>query len=246
MSKTANLSKEAEVRLAWLGHYKKHKNASVTCRRFGISRSALYKGVKRYIERGPPGLEGLSRAPKGRRVSPIPRQTIDLIVAIRTAHPAWSKHKISAILAQDHGIRLSASTAGRIMKRKGLYDRKISHKKARAAKGGKGRLRSEGWMKRAFPGRLIQTDAKRSWFGNRRSYRFTAMDRFPRIFFCRAFPPQALSLRPEVLRGAQGVYALLSFGPADRRRRIVPKALRGGHGGGAHHPLLLPSLLPRG
>ena len=119
MTRTVDLSKEARARLTWLGHYKKHRNASVTCRRFGISRSTLYKWVKRYIEKGPLGLEDLSRAPRRRRTSPVPWQTIDLVVAIRGARPAWSKHKIAAILARDRGIKLSASTVGRTLQAQG-------------------------------------------------------------------------------------------------------------------------------
>ncbi|MBC7231161.1 MAG: helix-turn-helix domain-containing protein [Actinobacteria bacterium] len=52
MAKMVDLSKEARVRLTWIGHYKKYGNASVTARRFGISRSTLYKWVKRHIEKG--------------------------------------------------------------------------------------------------------------------------------------------------------------------------------------------------
>ncbi len=42
MAGTVDLSKQAKVRPTWLGHYGKHRNAGTTCRRFGISRSALY------------------------------------------------------------------------------------------------------------------------------------------------------------------------------------------------------------
>ncbi|MDI7253333.1 MAG: helix-turn-helix domain-containing protein, partial [Actinomycetota bacterium] len=47
LGKWLDLSKEARVRLSWLAHYKKHKNVSLTCRRFGISRNTLYKWVGR-------------------------------------------------------------------------------------------------------------------------------------------------------------------------------------------------------
>ena len=56
MARNMDLSKEARVRLSWLTHYKRQGNASVTARRFGISRSTLHKWVKRYAERGPRGL----------------------------------------------------------------------------------------------------------------------------------------------------------------------------------------------
>jgi len=187
MAKTLSLSKEACLRLKWLGHYKKHKNAKVTCRRFGISRSTLYKWLKRYTERGPVGLEDLSRAPRRHRVSKIPWQTVDLIVSIRKEQPAWSKHKISVILARDHGIELSASTVGRVLKRKGLYDERVSRKRRKAAKRRKKRLRAERWMKDAFPGCLIQIDTKHLRFAGKKFYQFTAIDCFSRVAFSRVF-----------------------------------------------------------
>jgi len=67
IARNMDLSREARVRLTWLTHYKKQGNASVTARRFGISRSTLHKWVKRYAERGLRGLEDLSRAPHNRR-----------------------------------------------------------------------------------------------------------------------------------------------------------------------------------
>ncbi|MDI6874014.1 MAG: helix-turn-helix domain-containing protein [Actinomycetota bacterium] len=152
MAKVADLSREAKVRLYWVGHYKKHKNASVTCRRFGISRSTLYKWVKRYLKKGPRGLEDLPRTPKRRRVSRIPWQTVELICDLRREHPAWSKHKIAVILKRDHGIEISSSSVGRIMRRKGLYDRRVQRRKSRAGERRKRGLLAERWMKRAFPG----------------------------------------------------------------------------------------------
>ena len=56
MAANLDLSREAKVRLSWLTHYKKQGNASVTARRFGISRSTLHKWAARYAERGPRGL----------------------------------------------------------------------------------------------------------------------------------------------------------------------------------------------
>jgi transposase InsO family protein len=187
MTRTFDLSKEARLRLSWLTHYKKHRNATVTSRRFGISRNTLHKWAKRYSERGPRGLEDLSRAPKNRRASTVPWQTVELIVSIRKEQQAWSKHKIAVILKRDHGIMLSASTVGRIMKRKGLYDVRKSRKRSKAAKRRQQRLRAEWWMKNAFPGCLIQVDTKHLRFAGTKYYQFTAIDCFSRVAFCRVF-----------------------------------------------------------
>ncbi len=187
MAETANLSREARVRLTWIGHYKKHGNASMTCRRFGISRSTLYKWLKRYIQKGPRGLQDLPRTPKRRRVSKVPWHQVQLICDLRREHPAWSKHKIAVILERDHGITLSPSTVGRILKRKGLYSERASRRRRKAAERRKRRLRAERWMRKAFPGCLIQVDVAHLNFLGKRFYQFTAVDCFSRISFSRAY-----------------------------------------------------------
>src|SRR5450759_2153930 len=119
--------------------------------------------------------------------STVPWQTVDLICSIRSDQPAWSKHKIAVILARDHGIILSASTVGRVLKRKGLYDKHKSRKRSKAAKRRQQRLRAEWWMKNAFPGCLIQVDTKHLRFAGIKFYQFTAIDCFSRVAFCRVF-----------------------------------------------------------
>lgn len=184
---SGELSKEARIRLRWMDFYRKHENVRLTCRHFGISPTTFYKWLKRFCERGLRGLESLSRAPRRRRSPTVPRQTVSLIVSIRKANPAWSKHKIAVILTRDHGVTVSASTVGRVLKRKGLYDRRVSRKRAKAAKKRQQRLRAEWWMKNAFPGCLIQVDTKHLRFAGKKFYQFTAVDCFSRIAFCRVF-----------------------------------------------------------
>jgi len=186
MAKCLDLSREAKVRLAWLTHYKKYKNASVTARRFGISRTTLYKWLRRCERRAPRGLLDLPRTPRRKRASQIPWHTVQLVCDLRREHPAWSRHKIAVILARDHGIALSSSTVGRILKRRGFYDRRLSKRRRKASRWRKRRLRSQRWMKNAFPGCLIQIDAKHLRFGGRKYYQFTAIDCFSRVAFCRA------------------------------------------------------------
>ena len=184
---SSELSREAKLRLRWMDFYHRHADARLTCRHFGISPTTFYKWLKRFLERGLRGLESLSRAPRSSRVSALPWQTVDLNCSIRAGQPAWSKHKIAVILARDHGVTLSASTVGRILKRKGLYERKKSDKKSRAAKRRAKRERAQPWMRDAFPGSLVQVDTKHLRGGGNRYYQFTAVDCFTRIAYCRVF-----------------------------------------------------------
>ncbi|WP_287152449.1 integrase core domain-containing protein [Candidatus Solincola tengchongensis] len=110
---------------------------------------------------------------------------MELVYDLRREHPAWSKHKIAVILERDYGISLSSSTVGRIRKRKGLYEERVSRRKSRAQWRKKKRLRSEPGMKRAFPGCLLQMDTKHLCYGGRKYYQFTATCCFSRLSFSR-------------------------------------------------------------
>ena len=181
------LSPDAKKRLRWIDHYIKHKNARLTCRYFGISPTTFYKWLNRFKKNGLQGLESLSSAPKRKRTSQIPWQVVNLVVSLRKEYPAWSKYKLEVILKRDYGITLSASSISRILKRKGLYDARVSQRRRRAAKRRKKRLRSEPWMKKAFPGSLIQIDTKHLSFPGRKFYQFTAIDCFSRISFSKVY-----------------------------------------------------------
>ena len=218
MSRTFDLSKSAKLRVSWLTHYRKHANATVTCRRFGISRNTLYKWAARYAERGPRGLEDLSRAPKTRRISKVPWQTVDLICSIRKEQPAWSKHKIAVILARDHGVSLSTSTVGRVLSRKGLYQEKKSLKRRRAARKRAAKLRADKWMKDLYPGSLVQIDTKHLRFAGQRYYQFTAVDCFTRVGFIQVSSGISSTAGKESLEPPCRVHAVRLAGRTDRQR----------------------------
>jgi len=177
------LSKEALKRLKWMDYYRRKGNARLTCRYFGISPTTFYKWRTRFAAYGFAGLEERSRAPQRRRVSTVPGEQASLIVEIRREHPAWSKHKIAVLLRRDHGISLSASTVGRVLKRKGLYNEKKTLKRRRAARKRARKMRAEAWMRDLYPGALVQVDTKHLRFNGQRYYQFTAVDCFTRVGF---------------------------------------------------------------
>jgi len=177
------LSKEARRRLAWMDYYRKRGNARLTCRHFGISPTTFHKWYGRFKREGLQGLEDRSKAPIKRRTSKVTREQASLVVSIRKEHPCWSKHKIAVILARDHAVRLSASTVGRILKRKGLYDANNSQKRRRAARKRAKKLRAEAWMRDLYPGALVQVDTKHLRFNGQKYYQFTATDCFTRMSF---------------------------------------------------------------
>lgn len=188
LERMGGLTRQARARLRWMDNYRRHGNARKTCRHFDISPTTFYKWLARYRERGPAGLEDRSRAPRRKRASTIPWQTVEEVVGLRRRYPAWSRHKLAVVLARDHGISLSASSIGRILARKGLYDqvparRRRRRRYARTRK----KLRAQAFLRDMWPGCLVQIDTKHLRFQQKKFYQFTAVDCFSRLGFARVF-----------------------------------------------------------
>jgi transposase InsO family protein len=173
-----NLSKEAKLRLRWMDYYHKHRDASLTCRHFGIGRSLFYKWKKRYGLHGPKGLEDTSKRPSRVRTPMTPTPHVDLIRTLRRAHPEYSKYKLRVILERDHDVTISHSTIGRVIKRFQLFfERPVKPKGVRYRVARK-RLPKE--LKGTRPGELVEVDVKHiPLFGDKR-YAFVTIDRATR------------------------------------------------------------------
>jgi len=63
------LTAKGKLRLKWMDHYHKVKDASFTCRHFGISRKTFYKWLKRYRPTNPLTLNDQSKKPHKHRIS---------------------------------------------------------------------------------------------------------------------------------------------------------------------------------
>ena len=170
-----NLTERAKQRLKILDWHKAHgKNISLTARHFGLTRYTIRNWQKRLDKFGPRGLNDQSHRPKNPRQPITSWRIVSEVVNIRKQYPAWSKYKIQAILKQKQMI-VSASTIGRILKRKGLINKKISIKKQKAAKNPKKRF--PHGFKVSYPGDMIQMDTKQiNLIGGRKIYQFTAID----------------------------------------------------------------------
>src|SRR5262249_62359679 len=60
------LSREARTRLGWMDFYRTHRNAALTCRRFGISRQTFYRWWRRFDPQNLSTFEGRSHRPHRR------------------------------------------------------------------------------------------------------------------------------------------------------------------------------------
>ncbi len=94
---------------------------------------------------------------------------------LRKQYPNFSKYKIKHILQNVYSISISYSTIQRILKRKGLIDKKKSNKRRKASLRPKERYRKG--LKIKEPGDLMQIDVKFvTLIGGKQVYQFTAID----------------------------------------------------------------------
>lgn len=169
-----DVSKRAKEKLKILDWYIAHsKNQSLTARHFGVERETIREWWRKLQEGGPTALNNKSHRPHRLRKPETSHEAVIEVVNIRKKYKAWSKYKIHSMLPPN--IKTSVSTVGRILKRRGLIDKRISKKKSRAAKSPRARfprgftIRNEGDM--------IQMDTKYIMLtGGRKYYQFTAID----------------------------------------------------------------------
>lgn len=172
---TDNLTEQAKQRIKILDWHKAHgKNSSLTARHFGIGRMTLFRWQKRVEKFGLLGLNESSKKPNRSRTPVTPWLVVARIIELRKQYPAWSKHKLATIVKRENMI-CSASTAGRILKRKGLIDKNLSKKKRKSALHPKQRF--PRGLRINQEGQMIQIDTKYIMLvGGSKFYQFTAID----------------------------------------------------------------------
>lgn len=116
------LNSEQVQRLKWFQYALEHDgNVSLTCRHFGISRSTFLRWADRFDASDLRSFDEQSRRPHTVRAPETDAKTVELIRTIRLASPTLGKEHIALRLAAEHGITISSSTVGRIIKRHGLF-----------------------------------------------------------------------------------------------------------------------------
>lgn len=170
-----NITSKAKQRLKVIDWLRSHQgNISLTARRFGLNRETVREWRDKFNKSGMLGLNDKSHKPKHVRRATTDWRIIDEIVRIRKQYPSWSKYKIRAMLKRKNFIT-SVSTVGRVLKRKELINKKVSKKKARAAKNPKQRY--PRGLRISRPGDMVQIDTKFvTLIGGRIIYQFTAVD----------------------------------------------------------------------
>jgi transposase InsO family protein len=174
--RTGQLTERAKQKLKVMDWHRNHgQNMSLTARHFGFTRKTIRLWKKQLRLLGPSGLNEKSRAPKEKPKPTTKPDVIMQICKIRKTYPAWSKYKIREILERNYGIVVSTSTVGRVLKRKGLINKKKSEKRKKAALRPKRRFPKGFSISKA--GDMVQMDTKYIMLpGGRKLYQFTAID----------------------------------------------------------------------
>jgi transposase InsO family protein len=95
-------------------HDEHGRNASLTCRHFGIARDTFYRWRKRFEESGPGGLEGLSQRPKSVRQPTWTKEFENAVLDLRQL-TGWGKDKL-VVLLREQGWQCSTSMVGRVLR----------------------------------------------------------------------------------------------------------------------------------
>jgi len=187
---TDKLTERAKYKIKILDWRRAHgNNNSLTARHFGMGRMTLYRWLKRFRHCGIIGLNEESRRPKRLRQPATPWNTVIRIVQLRKQYPAWSKHKLQALLKKE-GITVSVSTVGRILKRRGLIAKKISAKRRKAALRPKARF-PKG-LRISGAGDMVQMDVRHIMLpGGARYYQFTAIDVLTKRRVLKVYPSES-------------------------------------------------------
>ncbi|MDP3990865.1 MAG: DDE-type integrase/transposase/recombinase [Candidatus Nealsonbacteria bacterium] len=194
-----NITEKAKQRLRvvdWLRFH--NNNVSLTARHFGLNRETVGIWLRKFRRAGMLGLNDGSHRPKNVRKPTTSWEIVNEIIKTRKQYPAWSKYKIKRILSRQN-IVVSASTIGRVLKRKDLISKKISVKRNRAAKNP--RKRFPKGLRIAFAGDMVQVDTKHvNLMGGKRIYQFTAIDVLTKKRVLRYYPSLASKNGADFLR----------------------------------------------
>jgi len=187
---TGALTERAKYKIKILDwHRERGNNISLTARHFGLGRMTLHRWVKRFRHYGILGLNERSRKPKNVRKPTTSWDIVIKTVQLRKQYPAWSKYKLRALLKRE-GLEVSASTVGRILKRRNLIDKKVSKKRRRAALRPKARF--PRGLRISEAGDMVQMDTKHIMLpGGKRFYQFTAIDVLTKRKVMRVYPSES-------------------------------------------------------
>lgn len=175
----ANLSKEGLKRLEWLDWYTTHgKNASLTCRHFGISRDTFYLWKRRFNPKNLRTLEFDTRTRRPKRVREMTTDPVILkrIYDIRLLDKRKSKYEIYEELKRE-GIRVAHKVIQKVINRHTeLLNTQHAKRLKQRRKLKIARVKAAVELREKTLGSLVQMDTKYLYILGQRFFVFSAID----------------------------------------------------------------------
>ncbi len=149
------------MRLGWVEMYRATGNASLVCRRCGISAPTLRKWIRRYEESGKEGLVDRSRRPNHSPNRIVDQDVEQLILRLRRTRRLGAR-RLQSELLRHHAIRLALATIHKVL---------IRHEVTPLVRSR--RFTATKRYQRAIPGDRVQMDTCQIRPG---LYQYTAVD----------------------------------------------------------------------
>ena len=168
-----DMDAKVKMRLQWVQLYQKTGNASVSCRRCGISRPTLRKWAQRYEQQGLEGLQDQSRRPKNCPSPKVLEHHRQWIVSLRQRR--LGPRRIQSELIRLHQFSLSTATIHKVLTQLGQKNLKATRRPRKAKKR----------YQKDTPGERVQMDVCKI---APQLYQYTAIDDCTRLKLVRLYP----------------------------------------------------------
>jgi len=209
-AKFLNLSEKAKIRFKAIELYQKGElSIQQICKVFEIDRSTFYRWRKRYNKRNIQSLEDKSRRPKRLRKPEVTVGKAEVLVCkIRREYPGLGKEKIKVILERDYGIKISASSVGRILTRYKNVLPTLKAGKKRVKKRKRKKIRPKDVKNKALGviSEWIQVDMFEMMLKKIKVYIFVGLDKISRILYMRAYKSKSSKNSADFLRRLNEVH----------------------------------------
>lgn len=184
------LSQPARQRLEWFIYYETtaSKNASLTCRHFGITPKTFYKWRKIFDGRTLTLLEDRSRAPIRTRQKEITTLEENRIIQLRKQHIRWGKLKLQIRYCQIYHTDISSWKIQYTIRKYRLYYHPKRNQQTQAKRRrSQAKKRITELHRQPFAGHLIALDVIVVHWNGLKRYILTAIDTVSKIAFARMY-----------------------------------------------------------
>lgn len=175
----SSLSRDGLKRLLWIDWYFTHgRNAELTCRHFGISKSVFYRWKNRFDKKNLKTLEfdTKKRRPLRIRVSTIPTLVQQRIYDIRKDDPEKSKYEIQEELKRENIAVGQSAIQNFINRHRELLNTQHGKRIRKHRNYAIARVKAAVELREKDLGSLVQVDTKYFYVLGKKFYLFTAID----------------------------------------------------------------------